>query len=49
VLRNAQYQMYISVEPFHLERYIDERSYRFNNRAIKDNPLTDLDKASSDG
>jgi hypothetical protein len=34
----------ISVEPFHLERYIDERSYRFNNRATKDNPLTDLDR-----
>lgn len=35
---------YISVEPFHLERYIDEQSYRFNNRATKDNPLTDLDR-----
>jgi len=44
VLRNAQYQMYISVEPFHLERYIHEQSYRFNNRATKDNPLPDLDR-----
>ena len=35
---------YISVEPFHLERYIDEQSYRFNNRATKDNKLTDLDR-----
>lgn len=35
---------YISVEPFHLERYIDEQSYRFNNRATKDNPVNDLDR-----
>jgi len=35
---------YISVEPFHLDRYIDEQAYRFNNRATKDNPLTDLDR-----
>ena len=35
---------YISVEPFHLSRYIEEQVFRFNNRATKDNPLTDLDR-----
>jgi transposase-like protein len=35
---------YVSVEPFHLFRYLDEQSYRYNNRATKDNPLTDADR-----
>jgi transposase-like protein len=35
---------YVSVEPFHLFRYLDEQSYRFNNRATKDNPLNDTDR-----
>ncbi len=35
---------YVAVEPYHLERYIDEQIFRFNNRATKDNPLTDSDR-----
>jgi transposase-like protein len=35
---------YVAVEPFHLARYIDEQVFRFNNRATKDNPLTDGDR-----
>lgn len=35
---------YISVEPFHLFRYVDEQAFRFNNRATKDNPLNDSDR-----
>jgi transposase-like protein len=35
---------YISVEPFHLDRYLDEQAFRYNNRATKDNPLTDADR-----
>ncbi len=35
---------YVAVEPFHLSRYIDEQIFRFNNRATKDNPLTDADR-----
>src|SRR5271163_923366 len=35
---------YISVEPFHLFRYLDEQTFRFNNRATKDNPLNDGDR-----
>lgn len=27
---------YVSVEPFHLFRYLDEQAYRFNNRALTD-------------
>ena len=33
---------YISVEPFHLFRYVDEQVFRFNNRATKDNYVSDL-------
>ena len=35
---------YISVEPFHLFRYIDEQAFRYNNRATKDNPLDEADR-----
>lgn len=35
---------YVSVEPFHLFRYIDEQAFRYNNRATPDNPLNDSDR-----
>jgi transposase-like protein len=35
---------YVAVEPFHLDRYLDEQMFRFNNRATKDNPLDDTDR-----
>lgn len=35
---------YVAVEPFHLDRYVDEQVFRFNNRATKDNPLDDADR-----
>ena len=35
---------YISVEPFHLFRYIDEQAFRYNNRATQKNPLKDGDR-----
>jgi transposase-like protein len=35
---------YVAVEPFHLDRYLDEQMFRFNNRATKDNPLDDRDR-----
>jgi hypothetical protein len=35
---------YVAVEPFHLERYVDEQVFRFTNRATKDNPLQDSDR-----
>jgi transposase-like protein len=35
---------YVAVEPFHLDRYLDEQVFRFNNRATRDNPLNDADR-----
>jgi transposase-like protein len=35
---------YVAVEPFHLERYVDEQMFRYNNRATKGNPLNDADR-----
>jgi transposase-like protein len=35
LLKRALKGTYVSVEPFHLFRYLDEQTYRFNNR--KDN------------
>lgn len=35
---------YVSVEPFHLFRYLDEQTWRFNNRATYGNPLNDADR-----
>jgi transposase-like protein len=35
---------YVAVEPFHLDHYLDEQVFRFNNRATKDNKLTDADR-----
>ncbi len=32
---------YVSVEPFHLFRYLDEQSFRYNNRATRVNPVDD--------
>ena len=35
---------YVAVEPYHLDRYVAEQVFRFNNRATKDNPLNDADR-----
>jgi hypothetical protein len=35
---------YVSVEPFHLFRCLDEQEFRYNNRATKDNPIDDGDR-----
>jgi transposase-like protein len=35
---------YVSIEPFHLFRYLDEQTFRYNNRATKDTPLNDADR-----
>ena len=37
---------YVSVEPFHLFRYVDEQAFRFNNRATKEQRITDSDRFS---
>jgi transposase-like protein len=35
---------YVSVEPFHLFRYLDEQSFRFNNRGTRKVPVNDGDR-----
>jgi len=35
---------YVAVEPFHLDRYVDEQVFRFNNRSTRENPLDDADR-----
>ena len=35
---------YVAVEPFHLFRYLDEQSFRYNNRATRENKVTDADR-----
>ena len=37
---------YVAVEPFHLDRYVTEQVFRYNNRSTKDNPLTDADRVA---
>ena len=36
VLKRGLHGTYISVEPFHLFRYIDEQAFRYNNRKMND-------------
>ncbi len=35
---------YVAVEPFHLQAYVDEQAFRFNNRSTRENPLDDADR-----
>lgn len=35
---------YVSVEPFHLFRYLSEQEFRYNNRGNKKNPINDGDR-----
>jgi transposase-like protein len=35
---------YVSVEPFHLFRYIDEQAFRYNNRKTEKHNLNDFDR-----
>jgi len=35
---------YVAVEPFHLDQYLSEQVFRYNNRATKDNKITDSDR-----
>ncbi|HEV3317635.1 MAG TPA: IS1595 family transposase [Candidatus Angelobacter sp.] len=35
---------YVSIEPFHTFRYLDEESFRFNNRGHHDAPVNDGDR-----
>jgi transposase-like protein len=37
---------YVAVEPFHLDRYVDEQVFRYNNRSTEKNPMSDADRFS---
>jgi transposase-like protein len=47
VLKRTLKGTYVAVEPYHLQRYVDEQVFRFNNRATQDNPLNDADRFSA--
>jgi transposase-like protein len=42
LLKRGLHGTYVSVEPFHLFRYLDEQAFRFNNRL----PMSDADRFS---
>ena len=42
LLKRSLHGTYASVEPFHLFRYLDEQSYRFNNRHMTDAERFDI-------
>jgi transposase-like protein len=45
LLKRGLHGTYVSVEPFHLFRYLDEQMFRFNNRKDEDgNQLNDADR-----
>jgi len=44
LLKRSLNGTYVAVEPFHLESYVTEQVFRYNNRATKDNPLDDADR-----
>jgi transposase-like protein len=44
LLKRSLRGTYVAVEPFHLDRYVTEQVFRFNNRATRDNPLNDADR-----
>ncbi len=46
LLKRSLRGTYVAVEPYHLDRYVTEQVFRFNNRATKDNPLNDADRFS---
>jgi transposase-like protein len=44
LLKRSLRGTYVAVEPYHLDRYVTEQVFRYNNRATKDNKLTDADR-----
>jgi hypothetical protein len=41
-LKRGLHGTYVSVEPFHLFRYLDEQCFRFNNRTVTDGMRFDI-------
>ena len=47
LLKRGIHGTYVSIEPYHLFRYLDEQVFRYNNRATEKNPRTDADRFSA--
>ncbi len=46
LLKRGLNRTYVAVEQFHLEKYVDEQVFRFNNRGSKEEPVNDGDRMS---
>ncbi len=46
LLKRSLRGTYVAVEPFHLDRYVDEEIFRHNHRATKESPMKDADRFS---
>jgi transposase-like protein len=44
LLKRNLHGTYVSVEPFHLSRYLDEQVFRYNNRGTRENRVTDAQR-----
>jgi transposase-like protein len=44
LLKRSLRGTYVAVEPFHLDGYVTEQVFRYNNRTTKENPLNDADR-----
>lgn len=44
LLKRGLVGTYVAVEPFHLDAYVDEQVFRFNNRSRKGRPMSDFDR-----
>jgi len=44
LLKRSLNGTYVAVEPFHLERYVDEQAFRFNNRQTHGKKMNDGDR-----
>ncbi len=47
LLKRDLNRTYVSIEPFHLFRYLDEQVFRYNYRATEKHPRTDADRFSN--
>jgi transposase-like protein len=44
LLKRTLHGTYVAVEPFHLDRYVVEQVFRYNNRKTKDQEINDSDR-----
>jgi len=47
LLKRSLHGTYVAVEPFHLDRYVDEQAFRFNSRTKNQNDAQRFDKLAS--